>query len=80
MQFTGLKDKNGREIYEGDVVRMKTERFGNIYKVMFWRGSFGLEVPQQSHPILFSDWYVDKEDLEVIGNVYENPDLLKEAA
>jgi len=77
MQYTGLRDKNGREIYEGDIVRFKDwwdeEMVGEVrysekdmaFTIVndFWDG----------FPIMYAD------DLEVIGNIYENPELLEEA-
>ena len=76
MQFTGLHDKNGKEIYEGDVVR-----YNHVYldhpvdfEVMFDEGGFGQRRIDGEE---VSDWY-EWEELEVIGNIYENPELLKE--
>lgn len=68
MQFTGLSDKNGREIYEGDVV-MQTNH-GNPYPSA---------VVYEAPAFLFSDGsrlttFID--EAEVIGNIHENPDLL----
>lgn len=68
-QYTGLEDKNGKEIYEGDIVKYV---FGNKpirFDVgRYWLGEtlddlFGAEL---------------RYDLEVIGNIHENPELLKE--
>ena len=73
MQFTGLKDKNGKEIYEGDTVRATKER--NYYSgiVRFIDGFFGLESDAGLRTL---QWYHDFE-LEIFGNIYEKPELLK---
>jgi hypothetical protein len=70
LQFTGLKDKNGKEIYEGDVIR-STWNHG-IFKVE-WDSHNG-------EWILCSDCSTTEgkyAGTEVIGNIYENPELLK---
>lgn len=75
-QSTGLKDKNGTEIYEGDVI--KVERDGIIYRVEWIHGGFGLEPRYNSpfHPRLGNVELCEK--IEVIGNIHENPELLEE--
>jgi uncharacterized phage protein (TIGR01671 family) len=73
MQYTGLKDKNGKEIFEGDIVQ---DENGMDAKVYFAEGvaQFRLCFYNIDH---FEDMY-DMESTEVIGNIYENPELLKE--
>ena len=76
MQYTGLKDKNGTEIYEGDVI--KVERDGIIYRVEWIHGGFGLE-PRYNSPFYPRLGNVElREKIEVIGNIHENPELLEE--
>jgi uncharacterized phage protein (TIGR01671 family) len=69
MQFTGLKDKNGKEIYEGDVIRMKSTGARTIHEVKFRDGSFEVSLIPIQHAFV-------RTDPEIIGNIYENPDLL----
>ena len=75
MQYTGLKDKNGKEIYEGDIIRESDGDGGYIYaKVVYYKDGFmGKEKGfEPEYPI--SDF---KNETEVIGNIYENPELLE---
>ena len=68
-QFTGLLDKNRRGIYEGDVLMIYGD---NIVKVIFVDGCFYVE-----NDIVYAPAYhYEKDACEVIGNIYDNPELL----
>lgn len=75
MQFTGLLDKNGKEIYEGDVLTML-----NINYLVEWndkKGRWNFYNPILSHPSYWGLTAGQMKRCEVIGNIYENPNLLK---
>lgn len=75
MQFTGLKDKNGKEIYEGDIV--KDWEYIDSYKVIWNREWACFELERITHANdTTQEINYAQFDLEVIGNIYENPELL----
>ena len=75
MQYTGLKDKNGKEIYEGDVVKADID--GATYITYWEEKEIGFRFRQSNdlnEPYLTVGLPID--DIEIIGNIYENPELL----
>lgn len=73
MQCTGLKDKNGNLIYEGDIVKFKTELFGKPKQIIWDECHYILK----DTFIILCDMEIKQFGLEVIGNIYENPELLE---
>ena len=80
-QFTGLFDKDGKEIYEGDILRRKDS--GALLKVEFRHGAFGYEYYGDfhswagNHNFTFNPFDTDV-DFAIIGNIHDNPELLKQ--
>ena len=74
MQYTGLKDKNNKEIYEGDIVTLHNSK----YKVIFNSKEAGFVLRDDEFEMNIPFTNNNNKRMEVIGNIYENPELLKE--
>lgn len=81
MQSTGLKDKNGNEIFESDIVKYKSGCNTYTEEVAYDKNFAGFGVRDVNADIIFTFWElaedIDLISLEVVGNKYENPELLK---
>ena len=77
MQYTGLKDINGKEIYEGDIVKHGS-LIGELYQeVIFEDGAYHLCFRRADLKLLLYKDFITRNNLSVIGNIYENPELLE---
>lgn len=77
-QFTGLKDKNGKEIFEKDIVDFKGRK-----AIVKWHGSYASFIYEfvdelQNRKTEWQPLYLSYYHFEIIGNIYENPEFLEE--
>ena len=79
-QCTGLKDKNGRMIYEGDIVKITGDvmtiglkYLDCLFKVIWSDNGFWFEMPDENDCLGFCEYW----EYEVVGNIHENPELLE---
>lgn len=83
-QFTCLHDKNGKEIYEGDYLRLANEADSTLYRIVWNSNRVGFVIETM---FIKNYWEYEEydqlplseviEEFEVVGNIYENPELLK---
>lgn len=79
-QYIGWHDKNGQEIYEGDIIRDETEPTGNnelgvvVYDEQ--KAMFALLFKDKHNPINYGLYDCKQNELEIIGNIHDNPGLL----
>jgi uncharacterized phage protein (TIGR01671 family) len=77
-QYTGLKDKNGKPIFEGDIAVVKQLNLTDHITIGYENGAF-LAVPRNGfiyERTLWDYWYNDW-DIEIVGNIYDDPELLE---
>lgn len=73
MQYTGLKDRNGKEVYEGDLIKHN----GYIYEIVYNSGGFTVKNTDSKTAVPASNDFLANININVIGNIYENPELLE---
>lgn len=80
-QFTGLTDRNGVGIFEGDIIRLRCGNYENVGKVIYSEDNARFGIIDRQGEINFSflhKHFVKQYAIKVIGNIHDTPELLKE--
>lgn len=79
-QFTGLRDINGKDIYEGDIIRQDVCGDGSNGVVVYdeKHAMFALRYYDPHNPIIYGLYDCQEKELEILGNIYDNPELLED--
>lgn len=78
LQYIGMKDKNNKEIYEGDILKLRDNHGIQLVKYHDEWSAFIVE-SQKDESVGVLGLYFNKEDFEIIGNIFENSELLGES-
>lgn len=79
MQYTGLKDKNGVEIYEGDLLSFRIAQFSGIAEVEWFDDGWCLNLNDLVVASAWIPYLGELNYMEVVGNIHENPELLEKS-
>ena len=74
MQYTGLKDKNGKEIYEGDIIKF----LNGIFEVIWCNEKASFMLKNKEYKEFLNFIYENNNGMEIVGNIYQNLELYEE--
>lgn len=80
--YIGINDKNGIKIFKDDIVKVHMETYTSMYDIIgvinYWSGAFGVSYENSKHFLAFNDMSTYCRWIEVLGNKFDNPELLEE--
>lgn len=80
-QYIGIKDKNGKKMFEGDIVKYHAETYTKMWDIIgvveYYNASYGIVDENDRHFLEFNSTSMYVRWYEVIGNIYDNPELLE---